>query len=66
MILTGALGRVARVPDSPSDASPGITGGRTYSYRDLDVDSPSNFDGYGSIAGRFGFGNIGVRLEARD
>ena len=41
-------------------------GGRTYSYRDLDVDSKSNFDGYGAIGGELGFGRIGLRVEGRD
>jgi len=41
-------------------------GGRTYSYRDLDVDSQSNFDGYGALGGELGFGRIGLRVEGRD
>jgi Outer membrane protein beta-barrel domain len=41
-------------------------GGRTYSYRDLDVDSKSNFDGYGALGGELGFGRIGLRVEGRD
>jgi hypothetical protein len=41
-------------------------GGRTYSYRDLDVDSKSNFDGYGALGGDIGFGPIALRIEARD
>jgi hypothetical protein len=41
-------------------------GGRTYNYRDLDVDSKSNFAGFGGIGGELGFGRIGVRVEGRD
>ena len=42
-------------------------GGRSYSYRDLDdVDSKSNVAGYGALGGEFGFGRLGLRLEARD
>jgi hypothetical protein len=41
-------------------------GGRTYNYRDLDVDSKTNFDGYGALGGDIGFGPIGLRIEARD
>ena len=42
-------------------------GARTYKYRDLDdVDSKTNFLGYGALGGELGFGRIGVRLEGRD
>lgn len=41
-------------------------GGRTYDYSDLDVDSRTDFDGYGALGGDFGFGRVGVRIEARD
>jgi hypothetical protein len=41
-------------------------GGRTYSYRDLDVSSKSNVDGYGALGGDIGFGPIALRIEARD
>lgn len=41
-------------------------GGRTYDYRDLGVGSTTNIAGYGALGGEFGFGRIGVRLEARD
>jgi len=41
-------------------------GGRTYSYRDLDADSRTNFAGYGALGGDIGFGRVGLRLEARD
>ena len=41
-------------------------GGRTYSYRDLDVDSKTNVAGYGVLGGELGFGRIGWRVEARD
>ena len=41
-------------------------GGRTYNYRDLDVDTKSNFAGFGAIGGELGFGRIGVRVEGRD
>jgi len=41
-------------------------GGRTYDYRDLDVDSKTNVAGYGALGGEFGFGRTGLRLEARD
>jgi len=41
-------------------------GGRTYSYRDLNVDSKTNFDGYGALGGDIGFGPVALRIEARD
>lgn len=41
-------------------------GGRTYNYRDLDVDSKSNFDGYGAIGADASLGLVSVRLEGRD
>jgi hypothetical protein len=41
-------------------------GGRTYDYRDLDVSSKTNFDGYGAVGGDLGFGPVALRIEARD
>ena len=41
-------------------------GGRTYNYRDLDVDSKTNFDGYAALGGDIGFGPLGLRIEGRD
>jgi len=41
-------------------------GGRTYSYRDLDVGSKTDFDGYGAIGGDIGFGPLALRIEGRD
>jgi len=41
-------------------------GGRTYNYRDLDVDSKTNVAGYGTLGGEIGFGRIGLRVEGRD
>jgi hypothetical protein len=41
-------------------------GGRTYNYRDLDVDAQSKLAGYGALGGEFGFGRLGARIEARD
>jgi hypothetical protein len=41
-------------------------GGRTYNYRDLDVDAKTNFDGYGAVGVDVGAGRVGVRIEARD
>lgn len=41
-------------------------GGRTYDYRDLDVDSKTNVAGYGALGGEFGFGQFGFRIEGRD
>jgi hypothetical protein len=41
-------------------------GGRTYNYRDLDVDSKTNVAGYGTLGGEIGFGRIGLRIEGRD
>jgi len=41
-------------------------GGRTYHYRDLDVDQKTNVAGYGVVGGELGFGRFGLRLEARD
>jgi hypothetical protein len=41
-------------------------GGRTYNYRDLSVDSKSNFDGYGALGVDVELGFVGVRVEGRD
>lgn len=41
-------------------------GGRTYDYRDLDVDAKTNVAGYGALGGEFGFGQFGIRIEGRD
>jgi hypothetical protein len=41
-------------------------GGRTYSYRDLNVDSKTNVDGYASLGGDVGFGPLALRVEGRD
>jgi Outer membrane protein beta-barrel domain len=41
-------------------------GGRTYNYRDLDVNSKTNVAGFGGVGGELGFGRVGLRLEARD
>lgn len=41
-------------------------GGRTYSYRDLEVDSQTNVAGYGAVGGDLYFGRVGLRVEARD
>ena len=42
-------------------------GGRTYSYRDLNVDSKTNFDGYGAVGVDVGVQRrVNVRIEARD
>jgi hypothetical protein len=41
-------------------------GGRTYNYRDLDVDSKTNVAGYGTLGGELGYGRIGLRVEGRD
>jgi hypothetical protein len=41
-------------------------GGRTYRYRDLDVDAQSRVAGYGALGGELGLGRLGVRIEARD
>jgi hypothetical protein len=64
------LGLEVRTPDAYLG---GITpfvgaglGGRTYSYRDLNVDSKTNFDGYGAVGVDIGLGRVGARIEARD
>ena len=41
-------------------------GGRTYSYRDLDVESKTNVATYGALGGDLYFGRVGLRIEARD
>jgi hypothetical protein len=41
-------------------------GGRTYSYRDFNAGSTTDFDGYGALGGDFGIGVLGVRVEGRD
>jgi hypothetical protein len=41
-------------------------GGRTYDYRELDVDAATNLAGYGAIGGDVGVGAVALRLEVRD
>lgn len=41
-------------------------GGRTYSYDDLDIDSQSNFVGYGALGIDVSAGIVGMRIETRD
>ena len=41
-------------------------GGRTYSYRDLKVDSKSNFAGYGALGLDASVDILSARIEARD
>jgi hypothetical protein len=41
-------------------------GGRTYSYRDLNAQSTTVGDGYGSVGAELDFGRLGVRVEGRD
>jgi hypothetical protein len=44
-------------------------GGRTYDYRDLDVDARTQFAGYGALGAELGLGlagRVGARFEARD
>jgi hypothetical protein len=41
-------------------------GGRTYNYRDLDIEAKTNVAGYGALGGELGVGRWGLRLEARD
>jgi len=41
-------------------------GARTYSFRDRDVDSETDFAGYGAAGVQFDAGRFGLRLEARD
>lgn len=41
-------------------------GGRSLSYRDLEVDGQTNLTGYGAVGGDLGFGRVGLRVEARD
>lgn len=67
------LGLEGRAPGFAEGSSWGFTpfvgaglGGRTYSYRDLNVDSKTNFDGYGAVGGELGLGRVGLRIEARD
>ena len=41
-------------------------GGRSYNYRDLDVDATHNVAAYGSLGGDFGIHRVQLRIEARD
>lgn len=41
-------------------------GGRTYDYRDLDVDASTNLAGYGALGGDIGVGAVALRVEVRN
>ena len=41
-------------------------GGRTYNYRDLDVEARTNIAGHAALGVELGVGRLGFRLEARD
>lgn len=41
-------------------------GGRSYNYRNLDIDATHNLAAYGSIGGELGVRRVRLRLEARD
>jgi hypothetical protein len=41
-------------------------GGRSYNYRNLDVDATHNVAAYASVGGEIGVARVRVRLEARD
>ena len=64
------LGLEVRTPESYfGGVTPFVgagVGGRTYSYRDLNVDSKTNVDGYGAVGVDVGVHRVGVRIEARD
>lgn len=67
--LGGELRAPSWITSGALDFTPFVglgAGARTYNYRDLDVDSKTNFAGYGVLGGELGFGRIGWRLEARD
>jgi hypothetical protein len=72
-LLQYDVGAELRAPSwiqrSAWDFSPFVglgVGGRTYDYRDLDVDAKTNVAGYGALGGEFGFGQFGLRIEGRD
>jgi len=67
------IGGEARFAGEPASAAWNFTpfaglgiGGRTYDYRDLDVESKTNVAGYGALGGELGVGRLGLRVEARD
>ena len=41
-------------------------GARTYSYRDLELDTQTNFAGYGALGTEFRVGRMAIRIEGRD
>lgn len=41
-------------------------GARTYSYRDLELDTQTNLAGYGALGTEFRVGRMAIRLEGRD
>lgn len=72
-VFTYDLGAEARAPER--QAGHGVTlnpfagagfGGRTYNYRNLDVDATRNISAYGAVGGEVGFRRMHVRLEVRD
>jgi hypothetical protein len=67
--LGGELRAPSWITSGALDFTPFVglgAGARTYNYRDLNVDSKTNFAGYGVLGGEVGFGRVGWRLEARD
>ena len=67
--LGGELRAPSWIQSGALDFTPFVglgAGARTYNYRDLDVDSKTNFAGYGVLGGELGFGRLGLRVEGRD
>lgn len=72
-VFTYDVGAEARAPHSITGETvtfvpfAGVgAGGRSYNYRNLDVDATHNLAAYASVGGEVGVRRVRVRLEARD
>jgi len=70
-VFTYDLGAEARAPQwghavTFNAFAGGGVGGRSYNYRNLDVDATRNVAAYGAVGGEVGFRRVHLRVEVRD